>query len=338
MTIREKIYQHERESLSKYAMLSENTIGREYPIEESDIRTEFMRDRDRITHSKAFRRLKDKTQVFINPEGSHYRTRLTHTPEVTQLAKTISRCLALNEDLTEAIGLGHDLGHTPFGHAGEFAINDYYRDHGMDLSFAHNLQSVRIVEKLENGTGLNLTYEVRDGIRNHKKGMKPMTLEGMAVNYSDRIAYLNHDIDDSLRAGIITEADLPREAIQVLGDSYSVRINTMITDIVNNSVGKDRLIMSPEIERATDILREFMFEEVYRDSPAKIEEKKVRNIIYLLMDYYLAHPDKLPEDDRGNIETDGLAVCVTDYIAGMTDKYAVQVFDDLYVPHAWQLL
>ncbi|MBQ9942703.1 MAG: deoxyguanosinetriphosphate triphosphohydrolase, partial [Christensenellaceae bacterium] len=259
--IREELYQREERTLSKYAMLCRNSRGREVPIPESELRTEYMRDRDRIVHSKAFRRLKDKTQVFINPEGSHYRTRLTHTMEVSQIARTITRALALNDDLTEAIALGHDLGHTPFGHAGERAIARFLEDNtGGKKTFLHNVQSLRIVEKLEkDGEGLNLTWEVRDGILNHKKNMQPATLEGMAVNFADRIAYLNHDIDDALRAGIITVDQMPSECLDVLGHTHSKRINTMITDIVTHSIGQPRLTMSEEVARATDLLRNFMF-------------------------------------------------------------------------------
>lgn len=339
MSIRDTIYSNEERYLSAFAMLSKNTKGRQRPIEESDIRTEFMRDRDRIIHSKAFRRLKDKTQVFINPEGSHYRTRLTHTLEVSQLSKTIAKCLRLNEDLTEAIALGHDLGHTPFGHAGEHAIADFLRDKYAPFSFEHNSHSLRIVDKLEGNEGLNLTYEVRDGIVNHKKSLKPCTLEGMAVNYSDRIAYLNHDIDDSLRAGIITLSDLPKECINVLGSTYSGRINTMISDIVYHSIDKPYLDMSDEVREATDELRSFMFNNVYTlDSPAKEEEKKVKNVIYLLMEYYLKNPDQIPSEDRRFENEDGILKIVVDYIAGMTDKFAVKKFEDIYIPMGWDRL
>jgi len=338
MLLREVFYKRERETLSPYAMLCENSKGRRTPIEESDMRTEYMRDRDRIIHCKAFRRLKDKTQVFINPEGSHYRTRLTHTLEVAQISRTIARCLALNEDLTEAAALGHDLGHTPFGHAGEVAITQFYRENNIDLEFWHNEQSLRIVDTLENGKGLDLTYEVRDGILNHKKSRTPETLEGMAVNFADRIAYLNHDIDDALRAGIITIDDLPKECMDILGRGHSERLNTMITDIVEQSFGKPKLCMSKDVAWATDRLREYMFQEVYVGSPAKEEEKKVKDVIFLLMEYYMKHPEALPEDERIHIERDGLMVCIADYIAGMTDKFAVMKFQEFFVPHGWALL
>lgn len=338
MLLREIIYQREREMLSPYAMLCEQTRGRMVPIPESDMRTEYMRDRDRIIHSKAFRRLKDKTQVFINPEGSHYRTRLTHTLEVAQISRTIARCLALNEDLTEAAALGHDLGHTPFGHAGEAAITQFYRENGINAQFLHNEQSLRVVDKLENGRGLNLTFEVRDAILNHKKSTTPATLEGMAVNYADRIAYLNHDIDDALRAGIITVDDLPKECIEILGRRHSERINTMISDIVMHSLNQPVLQMSEEVNWATNRLREYMFSEVYVGSAAKEEEKKVKDVIFLLMEFYGKHPEQLPEAERKNIEQDGLAVCVADYIAGMTDRFAVMKFQELFVPQGWALL
>lgn len=338
--IRERLYQQEEETLSPFAMLCKNTRGREIPIEESEIRTEYMRDRDRIVHCKSFRRLKDKTQVFINPAGSHYRTRLTHTLEVSQISRTIARALRLNEDLTEAIALGHDLGHTPFGHAGERAIAHFLKNcpEAQGMTFSHNVQSLRIVEKLENGKGLNLTFEVRDGILNHKKNMKPCTLEGMAVNFADRIAYLNHDIDDALRAHIIRQEDLPRECIEILGDTHSRRINTMILDIVEQSMDRDHLAMSREVGEATDLLRNFMFEEVYVESAAKLEEKKVQDVIDLLFSYYMKHPDEIPAADRRRMEEDGRIVCIMDYIAGMTDKFAVMKFQELFVPHSWTML
>lgn len=339
MDMRKLFYERERKFLSPYAMLCENTAGREMAEEESSTRTEYMRDRDRIIHSKAFRRLKDKTQVFINPEGSHYRTRLTHTLEVSQISRTIAKCLSLNEDLTEAIALGHDLGHTPFGHAGEAAINLYYRAIGEHkVHFAHNEQSLRIVEKLENGVGLNLTKEVRDGILTHRKDAKPMTLEGMCVNYADRIAYLNHDIDDALRANIITEEDLPQASIRILGQTHSERINTMITDVVQCSLEKPTVAMSEEVDEATQILREYMFDVVYKDNAAKVEEDKVKYIMHLLMDYYVSHPEILAESEEARIEEDGVLICAADYVAGMTDRFAVTKFEELFVPHSWTML
>lgn len=327
MDIRHRIYENEKATLSKYATLSANTKGRAFPMEESPVRTEFMRDRDRITHSASFRMLKDKTQVFIDPSSS-FRTRLTHTMEVSQIARTISRALRLNDDLTEAIALGHDLGHTPFGHAGERALSKLVR-------FEHNRQSRRVVEKLENGRGLNLTFEVRDGILNHKRSTTPATLEGYAVNLSDKIAYINHDIDDSLRAGIITVNDLPKGPISVLGLSHGQRINTMITDIVEVSADTDRVFMSDEIKNATDELRTFMFETVYMNSAAKDEEKKVCSVIEMLFEYYSTHISDIPEIYAKNIEEDGLDVCVADYIASMSDRGAVELFGELFVPHNW---
>ena len=337
--LRQQLYERERAVLSKYAMLCENTRGREIPMEESDIRTEYMRDRDRIVHCKSFRRLKDKTQVFISPEGSHYRTRLTHTMEVSQIARTIARCLRLNEDLTEAIALGHDLGHTPFGHAGERSIAACLGKYGdTGPAFSHNRQSLRIVEKLERGSGLNLTWEVRDGIYNHKKNMNPCTLEGMAVSFADRIAYLNHDIDDALRAGIIVIEDLPRECLDVLGYTHGARINTMITDIVEQSMDKAALSQSKMVREATELLRNFMFEQVYLNSPAKAEEKKVLFLIDSLFEYYLEHPKVLPEPGWKGWQKERPLVLIADYIAGMTDHFAETKFQELFIPHSWTML
>lgn len=331
MDIKNTIHQNEKLTLSQFAMLSMNTRGRQYTIDDSTMRTEFMRDRDRIVHSKSFRRLRDKTQVFLIPEGSHYRTRLTHTLEVSQIARTISRALRLNDDLTEAIALGHDLGHTPFGHAGERSLNNH-------VPFTHNAQSLRIVEKLENGTGLNLTYEVKDGILNHKKGMHPCTLEGMAVNMADRIAYLNHDIDDALRAGVLDNNDIPKECKEILGDSYSSRINTMVTDIVVNSIDRPFLVMSEDVEHASNSLRKFMFDHVYTNNIAKSEETRVPIIVDMLFEHYTKHFEELPDIYAKNRDEDGLEVCVADYIAGMTDKFAVSKFEELFIPHGWKNL
>ncbi len=327
MDIRDLLYEREERTLSRYATFSRNTRGREQKIEESPIRTEFMRDRDRIVHSASFRRLKDKTQVFIGA-GDNFRTRLTHTMEVSQLARTIARLLSLNEDLTEAIALGHDLGHTPFGHAGERAIAKH-------IPFEHNRQSLRIVEKLENGKGLNLTYEVRNGILCHKSSFKPETLEGYAVNRADKIAYINHDIDDAVRAGVITIDDLPKDTIEVLGYTHGQRINTMISDIVENSMDRGELIMSKEVSEATAKLRKFMFENVYLDSAARTEEVRVNNVIDMLYEHYTKHPEQIPAQYAKNIEEDGLEVCVGDYIAGMTDRYAVEKFNELFIPRSW---
>ncbi len=328
MTIRENLYKRESDTLSRYATLAVNSRGRSRPIQESDFRTEFMRDRDRIVHSKAFRRLKDKTQVFLSPIGSHYRTRLTHTMEVSQLARTIARALFLNEDLTEAIALGHDLGHTPFGHAGERAL-------AKKLPFKHNEQSLRVVEKLEKSKGLNLTYEVKDGILNHKRGMKPCTPEGMAVNIADRIAYLNHDIADSERADVLRAQDIPTDISKVLGIDYTRRIDTMVKDVILSSAGKPYVCMSEHVLAATEALRDFMFNNVYTASKAKSEEKKVDNVIGLLFEYYEKNPLQMPEAYLAFEEEDGLARCIADYISGMTDKYAVDKFEEIYVPKFW---
>ena len=332
MNIREKQEQTEMELLSPYATQSIRTKGRKKPEVECEIRTCFQRDRDRIVHCKAFRRLKDKTQVFLSPVGDHYRTRLMHTLEVSQNARTIARALNLNETLTEAIALGHDLGHTPFGHAGEQALNEI-----CPFGFAHFEQSVRVVELLEkNGKGLNLTWEVRDGIRNHRTSGHPSTLEGKIVRLSDKIAYINHDIDDALRAGILKEADVPAEYREVLGDTIRERLNALIHDIVIHSQGKDDIVMSPEMEKAMRGMRNFLFENVYHNPLAKREEKKVRHLLQELYQYYIEHPLELSEEylnlmDAGQEKE--RVVC--DYIAGMTDQYAMQAFADLYIPKAW---
>ena len=321
----------EAETLSPYAMLSKNTRGREISIEPCQIRTEFIRDRDRILHSKSFRRLKHKTQVFLSPQGDHYRTRLTHTLEVSQIARTISRALRLNEDLTEAISMGHDLGHTPFGHSGEDVLNDLLPD-----GFEHNVQSLRVVEKLENdGEGLNLTFEVRDGILNHKKSGNPITLEGRVVSLADRIAYINHDIDDAIRAGVLKESDLPEACVNVLGHSHGKRINSMILDVVEQSAGKPFVKMSDEMFQQFDALRDFMFEHVYKNPKAKSEEEKAKRVIYELFHYYKNHIDLLTGEYAKYLETDGEERAVVDYIAGMTDNYAVSEYVRIFVPKSW---
>jgi len=332
MTIRQQYEERERMFLVPEASLSARSRGREYPIDDDDIRTVFQRDRDRILHCKSFRRLKHKTQVFISPEGDHYRTRLTHTLEVSQIARTIARALRLNEDLTEAIALGHDLGHTPFGHTGERLLNTL-----SEKGFRHNQHSLRVVEKLEGGTGLNLTWEVRDGIANHTKSGKPHTLEGQIVNLSDRIAYINHDIDDALRARIITKADLPAACIQRLGEGQSARINVMIRDVIAASRDLTAIRMSPMIAEATETLRNFMFARVYVDSQAKSEEKKAMHLLRELFAYFMAHPEELPPENRENIGEYGEEQVVCDYIAGMTDRYAMKVYERLFIPSAWQL-
>lgn len=330
LTIREEIEQREIEQLAPYASLSVKSKGRLYPEEPCAVRTAYMRDRDRIIYSKAFRRLKHKTQVFIAPEGDHYRTRSTHTIEVAQISRTIARALLLNEDLTEAIALGHDLGHTPFGHSGEAAINEVFPP-----GFRHNEQSLRVVDKLEGERGLNLTWEVRDGILCHTGPKLPSTLEGQIVRIADRISYINHDIDDAIRAGIISEDDLPKECVEILGNRHKVRINTMVTDIIKMSRGKPIVAMSDEVQQATDKLREFLFERVYIGSAAKVEEAKAQQVVKTLYDYYLKNPDLLSDDIKARIPSEGLERCVVDYIAGMTDRFAMKTFERYFVPNAW---
>lgn len=294
------------------------------------MRTGFMRDRDRIIYSKAFRRLKHKTQVFISPEGDHYRTRSTHTLEVSQISRTLARALRLNEDLTEAIALGHDLGHTPFGHTGEFALNEVFPP-----GFRHNEQSLRVVDKLEGERGLNLTWEVRDGILCHTGPQLPATLEGQIVRIADRISYINHDIDDAIRAGIIQENDLPRECVSILGNRHKVRINTMVTDIIEKSWGKPEITMSDDVQVATDGLRSFLFHRVYIGSIAKKEEAKAQRIVKTLYEYYLENPDFLKKDLKTKVSGEELARCVVDYIAGMTDRFAMKTFERHFVPNVW---
>ena len=331
-TIREMLEQRERMFLSPHAALSVNTRGRQYPEEKCDMRPDYQRDRDRILHSKSFRRLKRKTQVFLAPEGDHYRTRLTHTLEVSQIARTISKSLLLNEDLTEAIALGHDLGHTPFGHSGEAVLNRLCSE-----GFEHSEQSVRIVEVLEKGgKGLNLTWETRDGILNHQTSGMPHTLEGQSVRLSDKIAYLNHDVDDAIRGGLITEEDIPREYTEVLGHNVHDRLNSLIHDVINNSQGRDSISMSPDFMTAMQGLRHWMFDNIYTGGRAKSEEKKAQHMIELLFDHYMKHPDELGEEylmlmDRG----DSRERVVCDYISGMTDNYAIEKFEELFVPLGW---
>ncbi len=327
LRFREISEKNELERLSPYAAKAAFSRGREHSLEPCPLRTAFQRDRDRIIHCKSFRRLKHKTQVFLSPEGDHYRTRLTHTLEVSQIARTISRSLALNEDLTEAIALGHDLGHTPFGHAGERVLQK------LTKHFEHNEQSLRVVELLENGTGLNLTYEVRDGILNHRKSSTPETLEGMVVNFADRIAYINHDIDDALRAGVIDK--IPEECAAGLGHTHGERINTMITDIVFSSAGKPHISMSDGNAALTEKLRQFMFDRVYLGSVAKKEETKAEGMLEMLFELFMKKPDMMGEDAARRVEAYGLQTTVTDYIAGMTDRYAVALFREIYIPKGW---
>lgn len=333
--LRELQEAREHEFLNPYAAFSDCSLGRDREEEPCDIRTVYQRDRDRILHSKAFRRLSAKTQVFLAPEGDHYRTRLTHTLEVSQTARTIARALRLNEDLTEAIALGHDLGHTPFGHAGERALNRVYSG-----GFEHHLQSIRIVELLErHGNGLNLTKEVRDGIQNHQTKGRPATLEGKIVRLSDKIAYINHDIDDAIRGHIITEEEIPAEYTSVLGHSLTDRLNTLIHDITMNSEGKNDICMSPEVERAMLGLRQYMFRSVYTNPVAKGQEAKAEQMIEELFRYYSEHMDKLPEEYLYMIEHKKEAAdrVVCDYVAGMTDRYAVTQFREIRIPGAWDV-
>lgn len=334
MNIREEQEKREHLIFSPYASFSDESRGRDRDEEPCPMRTIYQRDRDRIIHCKTFRRLKHKTQVFLAPEGDHYRTRLTHTLEVAQIARSIARALNLNEDLTEAIALGHDLGHTPFGHAGERTLNSL-----CPMGFAHYKQSIRVVEFLEkDGQGLNLTWEVRDGILNHRTSGNPSTLEGKAVRLSDKIAYINHDIDDGIRAGILKESDIPSEYTDILGNSTKERLNTMISDIIMNSIGKNDLVMSEPVRKAMTELRKFMFESLYLNPTAKSEEAKADKLITELYRYYVANTDKLPDTYKRFItefdERPEQVVC--DYIAGMSDQYSISKFQEIFVPKAWK--
>jgi len=330
MDIRVRTEKLEGEQLSSYAALSSKTKGRLRPEEPCPVRTAFQRDRDRIIHSKSFRRLKQKTQVFISPSGDHYRTRLTHTLEVAQIARTIAKALRLNEDLTEAAALGHDLGHTPFGHAGEEALNEVLNKYGM--YFKHNEQSIRVVDILE---PKNLTWEVRDAILNHTGPKEPETLEGCIVKIADRIAYINHDIDDALRGGILRESDFPKDCVKVLGDKHNVRINTMVTDMIKASWDSPRIKMSPEVWEAMNRLRDFLFVKVYVGSDAKTEENKAKNVLQSLFNYYLEHPDRLPADLVEKDAGCAPAQVACDYVAGMTDRFALQVYMETFLPKPW---
>ena len=332
MIVREQLEAMEREFLSPYATLSENSRGRLRDEPQCDIRPVFQRDRDRIIHSKSFRRLKDKTQVFLTPEGDHYRTRLTHTLEVSQNARTIAKALRLNEELVEAIALGHDLGHTPFGHAGERALNRV-----CSLGFEHNIQSVRTVDVLEkDGQGLNLTIEVRDGILNHQTSSMPFTLEGKIVRLSDKIAYIHHDMDDAIRGGIVKDSDVPKEIGEVLGYTTRERLDSFIHDIVSYSIGKDDVSMSPEVAEALKKMRNFMFESVYQSPIAKAEEHKAEALVETLFLHYIKHKDQLPAEyltllDKG----ENLERVVCDYVGAMTDHYAIAQYEELYIPKSW---
>lgn len=335
MTIRESLEQRELDNLSEYAACSINSRGRDMAEEECDIRTVYQRDRDRILHSKAFRRLKDKTQVFLAPQGDHYRNRLTHTLEVSQTARTIAKALRLNDDLVEAIALGHDLGHTPFGHAGEKALNAIHEG-----GFAHYQQSVRVVEVLEkDGRGLNLTWEVRDGILNHRTSGTPHTLEGQVVRLCDKISYIHHDMDDAMRAGIITEDDIPITLRMQLGFTIRERLNTLIHDIVENSRDRDCIAMSPDIQEAMMDLRALMFENVYQNPVVKKEEDKAVKMLKELYGYYREHPEAMSQEYIDLIRKKGertdTAVC--DYLSGMTDQYSLMKFQEIYIPKSWEL-
>lgn len=334
MTIRETLEQWEYEYLSQYASHSRESKGRLRPEEQCDIRTVFQRDRDRIIHCKSFRRLKDKTQVFLTPEGDHYRTRLTHTLEVSQNARTIARALRLNEELVEAIALGHDLGHTPFGHAGERALNRV-----CPLGFEHSEQSVRTVDRLEkNGKGLNLTYEVRDGILNHQTIGKPHTLEGKIVRLSDKIAYIHHDMDDAIRGGILKESDVPKEIGEVIGFTTNARLNCFIHDIVSTSFGKDDIAMSEPVAEAMKKLRKFMFERVYENPEAKSEEGKAEVLMETLYQHYLKHIDDLPEEFLTLLsEGEPRERVVCDYVGAMSDRFAIAQYEEIYIPKSWHI-
>ena len=333
MTVRQYLEQQEHLLLDPRAAFSDQSRGRPFGevLRDDDVRTCYQRDTDRIVHSKSFRRLMHKTQVFLQPEGDHYRTRMTHTLEVSRIARTICRGLRLNEDLAEAIAMGHDLGHTPFGHAGEAALSEV-----MGKEFRHNEQSLRVVDVLEKGgEGLNLSYEVRMGILGHTGEYIPETLEGQIVRKSDQIAYVNHDIDDAMRAGILSNDDIPRSIAQVLGRNHKERINTLVCDMIFTSREAGALVMSPQAETALRDLRSFMFDRVYRNPVAKVEEKKARGMIQRLYEYYVRHPEALPEDFHPKLSFDGMERTVCDYIAGMTDKYAVDKYTELFIPSAW---
>ncbi|MCI8387396.1 MAG: deoxyguanosinetriphosphate triphosphohydrolase [Clostridiales bacterium] len=332
MKLREAAEAH----LSPFAFRESKSRGRARTLEVSALRGEYQRDRDRIIHSKSFRRLMHKTQVFLAPEEEHYRTRLTHTLEVTQIGRTIARALFLNEDLTEAAALGHDLGHTPFGHIGEAALQECYSP-----EFTHYRQSLRVVDKLErDGAGLDLTYEVRDGIVNHQGSNLASTLEGRIVKFADRIAYINHDIDDAVRAGILSEAELPHELCEILGFTHSDRINTMVTSVVRRSdelmqSGVGEISMEPEIQAATDSLREFLFERVYHSEPVLAEEGRSKELIMRLFEYFVKNPDRMPEFYRSLTNSEPVDRCVCDFISGMTDRHAISIYKQLFIPNTW---
>jgi len=335
MTVREELEKLEHRKLNPLAAFADRSSGRPHYEEprEEDVRTCYQRDIDRIVHSKAFRRLMHKTQVFLQPEGDHYRTRMTHTLEVSRIASTITRALGLNEDLAEAIAMGHDLGHTPFGHAGEVALSECW-----GRPFRHNEQSLRVVDYLEkDGRGLNLTHEVRNGILCHTGDPWPSTLEGQIVRRSDQIAYVNHDIDDAIRAGILTNDDIPKSISDLLGHDHSQRINALVTDIIRTSREAGAICLTPEVEKALKDLRSFMFERVYRNPIAKGEESKAKAMLQRLYTYYIDHPEALPEDFHPQLSFDGLGRTVCDYIAGMTDNYAVDKYTEIFIPSGWNV-
>lgn len=336
MLLREELEKREFAVLSPLAAKSALSEGRAQEEEKCAIRTEFQRDRDRIIHSKSFRRLMHKTQVFLAPEGDHFRTRLTHTIEVSQIARTIARSLNLNEDLTEAIALGHDLGHTPFGHNGEDVLNSIHPG-----GFAHNVQSLRVVDVLESSasrTGMNLTAEVRDGILHHTGGGLPFTLEGQIVKLSDRIAYINHDIDDALRSSVISMEDIPASSLELFGSSHRERINNMVTDVIRNSDGRDEIRQSAAYREELNKLRSFMFSHVYKSGRVKREEDlaKVEVVISSLYEYFLKHPRRLPRELQEIARRDGINEAVKDYVAGMTDRFALNIYTELFVPKSWK--
>ena len=332
MTVAEMFCEREKNVLSQYAFLTANSKGREKPCVPCPNRTEFQRDRDRILHSKSFRRLMHKTQVFFFPQDEHFRTRMTHTLEVTQIARIIARALRLNEDLCEASALGHDLGHTPFGHSGEKAMQMLYSP-----DFTHYKQSLRVVEMLEkDGKGLNLTYEVKDAILNHSGDNEASTLEGRIVNLADRIAYINHDIDDAIRGGILSIDDIPKDLIKTLGKGHGERINNMVSSVIAASTEQNYIRMTDEIGQATLELRRFLFENVYHNKIAKSEENKAMEMIKILYEYYVKHPNEMPGIYSLNLEKEGVERCVCDFVSSMTDRYAIDLFRELYVPATWR--
>lgn len=335
MTVREELERREHRLLHPSAAFADCSMGRPNGdgFGENEVRTCYQKDTDKIIHSKAFRRLMHKTQVFLRPEGDHYRTRMTHTIEVSRIARTITRGLALNEDLSEAISMGHDLGHTPFGHAGEVALSEL-----VPGGFRHNEQSLRVVDILENdGKGLNLTYEVRMGIVGHTGCNIPATMEGQIVRRSDQIAYVNHDIDDAVRAGILTNEDIPGSICDVLGYTHAERIDTLVGDMIRTSREAGTIMQTPKVEKALQDLRCFMFERVYRNPVAKGEEGKAKDMLRRLFEYYVSHPENLPADFQPQLSFDGLERTVCDYIAGMTDNYAVDKFTEIFIPMGWHV-